>query len=146
MTVADTLPTEDSPEYGYLEFCGVRFDAMRWVEDDGAHVVSSTEVDVSGHGDDWDEAFQSFFHAADDVFAHLAAIHEEDQPTQREAAAAVVLGPRLLEAYQAISAKLREDLEELERRRVNLRRRRRPRPPKLWHSLPHKHSSRLSHV
>lgn len=102
-------------EFGELLLCDVVFPAARWTED-GGHFVISLDADVSGQGDDWDEAFQSFFEAAGDVVVHISEML--DDATEYERQTLVVLTPRLAMAYSRMEAMI----EVLERRRLNLRR------------------------
>jgi hypothetical protein len=139
----ETAPTEANPDHGCVAICGeVEFEAYRWIDPDGAHVVQSTDFDIYGQGDTWEEAFWSFVETADDVFNHLIAQIEAGDALPAEKEAALELGPRLIAAHQAINKLLQERVEVLERRRVNLwPNKHRQVLPQLWHSEPPKISS-----
>lgn len=123
---------------GYLIVGGVEFPAIRWVENDGTHVIESIEFDVSGEGKDWPEARDRFFECALDVFSHLADIVSAGDATEYELKVAFELGPR-------VTAALRGQIARLERRRLSFRRPSSD-PSNPWHSQAQMNSKQLSHA
>jgi hypothetical protein len=111
--VAAPAPIEAAPERGRIEINGgVLTEAVRWVADDGAHVVQSTEFDVAGVGSDWPSATHDFLARAEDLFGHLIAMTEEGRATDADRATARALGQRILDFYQGWTAALERQLDE----------------------------------
>ncbi|HVU77933.1 MAG TPA: hypothetical protein VHC67_10150 [Gaiellaceae bacterium] len=146
MSAAANHHAQPEIEQGVLDICGVKFQAERWVESDGAHVVRSLEFDIAGYGDSWVEAVESFFDAADDLVSHLIEVVTGEDGTEYERETVKELGPRIVAAYQGWNAMLENRIEELQKRRVNLGRRDRQHLPDPWHSTstPRRHSKQLS--
>src|SRR5690242_10933786 len=68
-------PTEQNPRYGVVCYYHVPISAaVRWVDDDGAHVVRSEEFDIYGEGDSLDDALRDFFAHADALFSQVADV------------------------------------------------------------------------
>ena len=109
--------TEDMPESGVVSMAGVMISAaIRWINDDGAHVIQSSEFDVTGVGYSWDEALHSFWTHASDLFEYIAELTDENQTSEHEQAVALLLGPRLVDALGAWSKLLEREIES---RRAN---------------------------
>ena len=124
-------PTEECPEYGEVVTLDVVISAARrWIAPDGEHVIQSSEFEVYGEGQDWEEALSVFKGHAIDLVLMLSAVSasETDELTERERKVVKVLGPRVLEAVAKERGQLEAEIETLERRRLNLRRRRREHP------------------
>lgn len=131
---AEHSPTRDEPDLGEIVVCGeVVSQAIRWIDDDGAHVVQSTEFDVYGEGDDWPSAFRDFRGHAFDLYLQIAELARRGEACEQEREIASVLGPRLMTAYQRAydtfeAAKYDRGLLAL----LHFGRRRSRQHPKLW--------------
>jgi hypothetical protein len=147
------LPTEADPQCGSIGVGdAVLSSAVRWVEDDGTHVVRSLEFDVYGEGETWDEAFSNFMAHADDLLSLLASVKEEGTATEHEEEIGRLLGTRLLTFYQEVIRLLDDQLEAETRRTAAFMRlldlRKRPSRPRVdfWPPTHPMTSSKLSPV
>lgn len=142
-------PTEDAAELGYLSVADALLShAVRWIGDDGEYVVRSTEFDVYGDGDSWDEAYIDFFDHARALFAMYASLEERDM-TEHESELALVLGQRIVNCLDARQDELEMELANMRKRsaffRMFLRRPSQERSD-LWHPSNQRTSSQLSHA
>src|SRR4051812_14940466 len=111
-SVSVSVPTEQQPEHGQMNLEDVLFPAIRWVAEDGAHVVESTEFDLRGLGEDWDGAFMAFSNAAFDLFDYLADLVSSEDATEHEQETAALLGTRCLAVVQARALRFETELRE----------------------------------
>jgi hypothetical protein len=130
----DDRPTRDHPAQGQFVVCGIVVsEAIRWVDDDGAHVVQSTEFDIYGEGEDWGSALADFRGHAFDLYLQIAELALKGEACEQEREVASVLGPRLLEAYQRAYDNFEAAREDRGLLAVlNFGRRRQRQHPKLW--------------
>lgn len=113
-------PTEESPQSGRVTVEEVVISsAIRWVADDGARVIESTEFQLSGLGEDWDAALDSFWHSANDLFEYLAELSAEER-SETETILAATLGPRLVQAHERSAERWRNHVIEIQRQRTSL--------------------------
>ncbi len=110
VTVSNGMPTELDPEVGAFITEGISWPAVRWIADDGAYVVESTEFDLRGLGHDWDEAFMSFGTAAWDLFQYLSDLSREGRATPDESETAARIGGRILATVQTRNERLEDEL------------------------------------
>jgi len=92
----ERMPTEEHPDEGAFITEGVAWPAVRWIADDGAHVVDSTEFEVRGVGADWPEAFMAFGMAAFDLYTYLTDLVSEGRATDEERDVAALIGKKIL--------------------------------------------------
>lgn len=110
------LPTEEAPELGRVVAAGITLsEGTHWLED-GAHVIRSSEFELMGEGEDLDDAVRDFIGHALDLVSYLTAEIERGEATDHEIRVAGVLGARLAQAYQQVTA----DREEQDKRREPL--------------------------
>jgi hypothetical protein len=94
-------PTEDRPEFGFVEVCGTPLSiAGRWVTEHGTHVLASLEFDVVSEAADLPSGIQSFGALAQDLSEYLNELVASGEATEYEAAVAAVLNERLAEIHR----------------------------------------------
>jgi hypothetical protein len=103
-------PAEGAPEHGRVLVEGVVLStAVRWVGPESAHVIDSTEFDLRGEGDDWDEALASFWGRARDWFNYVAEIHGDGRLSVPEAETVLRLGPRIIEIVEQFAERVQSE-------------------------------------
>jgi hypothetical protein len=113
-------PTEERPESGVVTVEEVVISsALRWIAEDGAHVIDSTEFQLTGMGEDWDSAIDSFWLSANDLFEYMAELTTEER-SDEETMLAATLGPRLVQAWERSATRWRELAKEIQSRRTSL--------------------------
>jgi hypothetical protein len=94
--------------------------AIRFVADDGAHVIHSTEFDLHGEGKDWDSAIDSFWGAATDLFEYITELATTGRAVDHERAVAAALGPRIIDSLEKYAERLSAQIAALQSRKPSL--------------------------
>lgn len=146
--VVTAEPTETSPEIGQVSSGGVVLSrGERWVEDDGTHVIRSTEFQVVGEGGTLEQAVEIFVDNTFELALYLAELVDDGRATENEREMMSALASRVLKA----TGEMMEGHGEPERRpliQLNLSRRSRSRGEhahsRVWDSVTQSGSSQPS--